>query len=243
MKAHKLILSACIAAVVAQEYTFERLDKNDALLLIVDHQLGLAQLVRDFTPNEFWNNVLAHAALGNLFNLPTIMTTSAETGPNGFLPREIVEMHPNATLIRRNGEVNAWDNPEFRAAVEATEKRQIILAGIVTEVCTAFLALSLREAGYSVWANTDASGTFTPRLADEANRRMEQAGVHLMGTFAIVGDLMRDWRNTPGTAEVFPYLDTYLKAFSITARAHAGAVENGTIVPAQAGFVKQSGLL
>ena len=194
--------------------------------------------------------------------MPTIMTTSAETGnalpkwikdtllnklvagPNGYLPQEIVEMHPNATLIRRNGEVNAWDNPEFRAAVEATEKKQVILAGIVTEVCTsscghfrcsfersthksvgtAFLALSLREAGYSVWANTDASGTFTPRLADEANRRMEQAGVHLvgrtfeesvqllrhlqMGMFGIVGDLMRDWRNTPGAAEVFPYLDT-----------------------------------
>ena len=153
-------------------------------------------------------------------------------------------MHPNAPIIRRNGEVNAWDNPEFRAAVEATEKKQVIIAGIVTEVCTsiyghfrcsfeqsthkplgtAFLALSLREAGYSVWANTDASGTFTPRLADEANRRMEQAGVHLvsrtfqesvqllrylqMGTFGIVGDLMRDWRNTPGAPEIFPYLDT-----------------------------------
>ncbi|KAF7503424.1 hypothetical protein GJ744_003754 [Endocarpon pusillum] len=237
MKAHRLILSACIAAVVAKAYTFERLDKNNAVLLVVDHQIGLAQLVRDFTPTEFWNNVLAHAALGNLFNLPTVMTTSAETGPNGYLPREIVEMHPNAPLIRRNGEVNAWDNPEFRAAVEATGKRQVILAGIVTEVCTAFLALSLREAGYSVWANTDASGTFTPRLADEANRRMEQAGVHLMGMFGIVGDLMRDWRNTPGGAEVFPYLDTYLKAFSITARAHGGAVENGTMVPGEAELI------
>ncbi len=108
-------------------------------------------------------------------------------------------MHPQAPYIRRNGEVNAWDNPEFRAAVEATGKRQVVLAGIVTEVCTlhshlndclaclndtslgtAFLALSLREAGYSVWANTDASGTFTPMLAEDANRRMEQDGVHLV---------------------------------------------------------------
>jgi hypothetical protein len=73
---------------------------------------------------------------------------------------------------------------------------------------TSFLALSLREAGYSVWANTDASGTFNARLASEANARMKDAGVHLVGMFAIAMDLMRDWRNTPGAGEVLPFLDT-----------------------------------
>jgi len=110
------------------------------------------------------------------------MTTSAETGPNGPLPKEITQMYPDAPLIKRNGEVNAWDNPEFRAAVEATGRKQIILGGIVTEVCTMFLALSLRQAGYSVWANTEASGTATPKLAEDANRRMEGAGVHLVSS-------------------------------------------------------------
>lgn len=77
-----------------------------------------------------------------------------------------------------------------------------------TKIGTAFLALSLAEAGYEVFANTEASGTFSDRLAADANRRMEQAGVHLMGMFGIVMDLMRDWRNTPGSAEVLPFLDT-----------------------------------
>lgn len=72
---------------------------------------------------------------------------------------------------------------------------------------TSFLALSLVEAGYDVWANTDASGTFNEKLAADANRRMEQAGVHLMGLFGVTMDLMRDWRNTPGSAEVLPFLD------------------------------------
>jgi nicotinamidase-related amidase len=110
--------------------------------------------------------------------------------------------------------VNAWDNPDFRAAVEATGRKQIILGGIVTEVCTLFLALSLREyvlspfasllartksnlrcrAGYSVWHNVEASGTATPRLANDANRRMEMAGVHSAGTFSIACWLMKDWR-------------------------------------------------
>jgi hypothetical protein len=57
-------------------------------------------------------------------------------GPNGALPKEIIKMHPNAQFIHRQGEVDAWDNPEFRAAVNATGKKQIILAGIVTDVCT-----------------------------------------------------------------------------------------------------------
>lgn len=60
--------------------TYERIDKNNALLLVVDHQVGLFQLVRDYAPDEYKNNILAHAALGKVFSLPTILTTSAETG-------------------------------------------------------------------------------------------------------------------------------------------------------------------
>jgi len=146
-------------------------------------------------------------------------------------------MHPNAPFIHRQGEVDAWDNPDFRAAVEATGKKQIILAGIVTEVCTSFLALSLRDAGYDVWANTEASGTFTDKLAADANRRMEQAGVHLMGMFGIVMDLMRDWRNTPGSAEVLPFLDEYLVPYSLVARAHGDAILNGTLIPGEASIL------
>lgn len=222
------------SAAFVQGFTFDRLNKSDAALLVVDHQIGLSQLVRDYSVVEFRNSILAHAALGKVFDLPTILTTSADTGPNGALPKEIIEMHPEAPFIHRQGEVDAWDNPDFRAAVKATGKKQIILAGIVTEVCTSFLALSLIEEGYDVWANTDASGTFNDKLAADANRRMEQAGVHLMGVFGIAMDLMRDWRNTPGAAEVLPYLDVYLPQYSLVARAHGYAVDNGTLIPGEA---------
>lgn len=108
---------------------------------------------------------IAHASIGNAFNLPVIMTTSAETGPNGIIPQEITEMYPNAPLIQRRGEVNAWDNEEFRNALKATNRTQVILGGIVTDVCTAFLARSLRAEGYSVWANLEASGTLYPAVS------------------------------------------------------------------------------
>jgi hypothetical protein len=117
-----------------ESYTYNRLNISQAVLLVVDLQVGLFHQVRDQTPESYRNNILAHAAIGPLFDMPTILTTSSENGPNGPLPKEILEMHPNAPLIRRQGEVNAWDNAEFRAAVEATGKKQVVLAGITTDV-------------------------------------------------------------------------------------------------------------
>lgn len=73
-------------------------------------------------------------------------------------------MYPDAPLIKRQGEVNAWDNAQFREAIKQANRTQIIVAGIVTDVCTAFLARSLRAEGYSVWANLEASGTTTKEV-------------------------------------------------------------------------------
>lgn len=212
---------------------FERIDKDNVVLLIVDHQIGLFQLVRDYTAEEYRANILAHAAIGKAFNIPTILTTSAEHGPNGPLPKEILDMYPDAPLIRRNGEVNAWDNAEFRKAVEATGKKQVIIGGIVTDVCTAFLALSLRKAGYTVYANAEASGTSSRRVADDANNRMRFAGVHVCSTFAIVADLMRDWRNTPGSLELMPWFDRHYTAYGYLARGHLAAIKGGVVQPGQ----------
>ena len=112
--------------------TLSRLNKDDAVVLLVDHQTGLISLVQDFSPNEFKNNVLALADLAKFFNLPTILTTSFEQGPNGPLVPELKEMFPEAPYIARPGQINAWDNEDFVKAVKATGRKQIIIAGVVT---------------------------------------------------------------------------------------------------------------
>ncbi|KAF2755507.1 YcaC amidohydrolase [Pseudovirgaria hyperparasitica] len=225
-----IALTAVVGIAIADAVPFERLDINNSVLLIVDEQVGLYHVARDFDPTLFYNNILAHSAIGNIFDIPVIMTTSAQEGPNGPLPREILEMYPNAPLIRRNGEVNAWDNAEFREAVRATNRTQMIVGGIVTDVCTSFLSLSLRAEGYSVWANVEASGTTTELLRDTANLRMHAAGVQLVSWFAIVMDLMRDWRNPPGTAGMLPVIEKYFPAYAFIAKSHGAAVQNGTII-------------
>ncbi|KAJ7123955.1 ycaC protein [Mycena crocata] len=224
-----LVLIGATAFAGCNAFEFQRIEKNNSVLLVVDHQVGLFQLVRDFGPEEFRNNIFAHAAIGKLFNLPTVLTSSAESGPNGPLPQEIIDMHPTAPYIKRQGEVNAWDSPAFRDAVAATGKKQVILAGLVTDVCTSFLSLSLIEAGYTVFANADASGTFNAHTAADANARMRAAGVHVLSNFAITADLMRDWRSTePNAGELLAYYDMYLPQFAFLARGHAYAVTNGT---------------
>ncbi|MFZ5493328.1 MAG: isochorismate family cysteine hydrolase YcaC [Pseudomonadota bacterium] len=176
-------------------FTYKRLDKNDAALLLVDHQAGLISLVQDFGPNEFKNNVLAVAACGKYFDLPTILTTSFEAGPNGPLVPELKDLFPDAPYIARPGNINAWDNPDFVAAVKATGKRQLIIAGVVTEVCVAFPALSALQEGYDVWVVTDASGTFNEVTRHGAWLRMQAAGAQLINWFGLACELHRDWRN------------------------------------------------
>jgi len=176
-------------------YQYNRLNKNDAAVLLVDRQAGLVSLVQDYSPNEFKSNILALANVAKFFNLPTILTASFESGPNGPIVVELKDMFPDAPYITRPGQINAWDNEDFVAAVKATGKKQLIVAGVVTDVCVAFVALSALEAGYEVFVVTDASGTFDESIRNAAWIRMSQAGVQLLNWFAVACELHRDWRN------------------------------------------------
>jgi len=180
---------------MGSSFTYSRLDKSKAAVLLVDHQSGLCNVVGDFSPEEFKNNVLALADAAKYFKLPTILTTSFEDGPNGPLVPELKAMFPDAPYIARPGQINAWDNEDFVAAVKATGRTQLLIAGVVTEVCVAFPALSALEAGYEVFVVTDASGTFNHTTREAAWARMQAAGAQLMSWFGVAGELHRDWRN------------------------------------------------
>ncbi|KAF0101961.1 MAG: putative isochorismatase [bacterium] len=174
---------------------YVKLDKNNAAVLLVDHQAGLLSLVRDIEPERFTNNVLALADAAKYFGLPTILTTSFEQGPNGPLMPELKALFPDAPYIARPGQINAWDNEDFVKAVKATGKKQLIIAGVVTEVCVAFPALDAIAEGFEVFVITDASGTFNELTRDSAWHRMTAAGAQLMTWFGMACELHRDWRN------------------------------------------------
>jgi nicotinamidase-related amidase len=174
---------------------YRKLDKDDAVMLLVDHQAGLLSLVRDIDPDKFRNNVLATADLAKYFKLPTILTTSFEQGPNGPLMPELKALFPDAPYIARPGQINAWDNEDFVKAIKATGRKQLIVAGVVTEVCVAFPTLSAIGEGFEVFVVTDASGTFNDIARHSAWDRMSQAGAQLINWFGVACELHRDWRN------------------------------------------------
>ncbi|MFF3733013.1 isochorismate family cysteine hydrolase YcaC [Streptomyces sp. NPDC002476] len=175
-------------------FTYKRLSADDAAALFIDHQAGLISLVQDYGPDQFKNNVLALADSAKYFNLPSVLTTSFEDGPNGPLVAELREILPDAAFIPRPGNINAWDNEDFVRAVERTGRRQLIVSGVVTDVCVTFPVLSALEAGYEVFVVTDASGTFTEQVRDASLIRMANAGAQLMNWFSVACELQRDWR-------------------------------------------------
>lgn len=205
----------------------DRLTPENAALLLVDHQTGLANGVTDQSIPEFRTAVTALAQTGKLFNLPTIITTSAADGPNGPVLPEITRVLPDAKVIHRPGEINAWDNAEFVAAVKATGRKKLLVAGISTEVCVAFVALAAIEAGYEVYAVIDASGTWNKLVQEVAVQRMAQAGVVPITWVAVAAELQADWRRPTGQglaqvmAENLPFYGNLIASHVSSSRAMA----------------------
>ncbi len=180
--------------------SYQRLTSDNAAALFIDHQTGLANGVQTQSPPEFINNVRALVRIAQIYKLPSIITTSAADGPNGPIMPAVAEGLPEATIVHRPGEINAWDNKDFVAAVKKTGRKQLLIAGISTEVCLAFVSLSAREAGHDVYAVLDASGTWNKLVEGAAIARMVQAGIVPMTWVGVGAELLVDWRSATGQA-------------------------------------------
>lgn len=186
-------------------YTKTRFSKEDSALLMIDHQSGIMQLVHDYSPAEFRSNVLALAKVGRVFNLPTILTSSYESGPNGPIIPELLEIHPDARIVQRPGQISAWDNEDFVTAVKATGRRNLIMAGVTTDVCLAFPAMQAASEGFNVYGVIDASGAHDFATQSMAVQRLVQHGVTPVTWLMVAAELQRDWRHetAEGTGRLF----------------------------------------
>ncbi|CAM2063737.1 Isochorismatase family protein [Sulfidibacter corallicola] len=176
----------------------ERLTSENAVFASIDHQTGLLVGCRDIDPTVLKSNILGLAHLARILDLPTVVTSSVATGPNGPVMPEISDTLPDARFIGRDGEINAWDSPEFKRAIEETGRKKIIMAGIVTDVCLMFPAISAVAEGYDVYAVIDASGTWDAAIRDAAVHRMSQAGVKVATWASVLAEIMGDWRSPKG---------------------------------------------
>jgi nicotinamidase-related amidase len=169
------------------------IDPADTVMLLIDHQSGLFQTVKDMPMPELRAHAAALAKIATLSNLPVITSASVPQGPNGPMIPEIMQNAPHAKYVARKGEINAWDNPDFVAAVKATGKKTLIIAGTITSVCMAFPAISAVHEGYKVFVVIDASGTYSKMAEEITLARIVQAGVVPMDTAAVASELQRTW--------------------------------------------------
>ncbi|MCC6914744.1 MAG: isochorismatase family protein [Rhodospirillaceae bacterium] len=196
------------------------IDANDAVMLLIDHQSGLFQTVGVMPMPELRARAAALAKMAALSKLPVITTASVPQGPNGPLIPEIHQNAPHAQYVARKGEINAWDNPDFVAAVKATGRKTLIIAGTITSVCMAFPAISAVAAGYKVFAVVDASGTYSKMAQEITLARVVQAGVVPIDTAAVASELQKTWNRDDAVQwaeiynKIFPAYQLLIESYS-----------------------------
>ena len=181
---------------MANQFTPE----NSALVL-VDYQVGTLQLIRSFSSELALRNAVLLAKAAVAYDMPVVLTTSQEDQMQGPLAPVLQKLLPDAhkRCVKRVGIVNAWADPKFKAAVEATGRKNLIMGGVTTDICLIFPSMSAVEEGFTVLAVMDASGSSYEIQEEMARRRMERAGVVLTTTNTMVAELVQDWSSREGS--------------------------------------------
>ncbi len=174
---------------------------TDSALLLIDHQIGTMKLIKNIPLDVVKRNTLALAKTAKILRVPVVLTSSQEQNVQGPLLPELEKILPEAfaARVRRAGIVNAWNDPNFKKAVEATGRRNLIMAGVTTDVCLVYPTISARREGYQVQAVMDASGSPYELSEDMSRRRMEREGVVLTATNTLMAELAQDWSRPEGS--------------------------------------------
>ncbi len=192
-----------------------RFSAEDSVLLLIDHQVGTMQLIKNIDSELTARQSIALAKMAKILNMPVVITSSQEDHAQGPILPEIAEVLPeaHAARVRRPGVVNAWAYPDFRNAGLATGRKKLIMAGVTTDVCLIFPAIDAVLEGFAVQAVMDASGSPSDLSEEFSRQRMHDAGVVLTATNTLMAEIAKDWSTPTGQqligllfSDVFPAL-------------------------------------
>ena len=165
---------------------------QDTALVLIDFQPAMFQGVESHDRLSIVHNVQVLAKSARAFKLPTVLSTVAKDSFSGPFMPEVTDLFPGQDVVDRTS-INAWLDAGFRRAVEATQRRKIVLAGLWTEACVMFPTLDLLKAGYQVHVPTDACGDVTAEAHERAVQRLVQAGAVPMTSLQVCFELQQDW--------------------------------------------------
>jgi nicotinamidase-related amidase len=200
------------------------IDPADTVILLLDHQSGLFQTVKDISVAELRTNTVILAKVAKLMKIPVITTASEPNGPNGPLMPEIHQNAPDAIYVPRKGEISAWDNEKFVETVRKTGRKTLIIAGVWTSVCVVFPALQAKADGYKVYTVMDASGDPSEMASRTTLARLVQAGVVPVSTNAVFCELQRTW-NRPDAAAFGALYGAYAPNYQAVVESYQKAQE------------------
>ena len=168
------------------------LTPQTAVLALIDYQpeqyAGVTSVGRD----ELLAHVTMLGRVATAFDVPVVLSTVyVKHGMSGTNP-ELREALPGVPEIDRTT-MNSWEDPEFRAAIERTGRKKLIIAGLWTEVCVAFPAIDALREGYEVYVVVDATGGVSRVAHESAMQRMVQAGAIPITVLGLACELQRDW--------------------------------------------------
>lgn len=175
---------------------------EDSVMLLIDHQIGTLNFCRNISKTMITQNTRALARFAKALNMPVLLTTSQEQNAQGPLINDLKEILPEAydARVKRSGIANAWEDPNYKAAVEklANGRKNLIIAGLTNDVCIAYPAKSMVEDGYNVLVVQDAGGSPNQLAEDNARRFWEKSGARTITTNALAAELGKDWSSENG---------------------------------------------
>lgn len=170
----------------------EMISPGDTALVLIDYQPAMFQGVQSHDRLEVMHNVQILAKTAQLFGLPIVISTVAKDSFSGPFMPEVTDLFPNVEIVDRTS-INSWLDANFRAAVAATGRKKLVLAGLWTEACVMFPTLDLIREGYTVYVPTDACGDISKEAHERAVQRLVQAGAIPMNSLQVTFELQQDW--------------------------------------------------
>lgn len=190
---------------------YEKPTAENAILLFIDHQIGLMAGIRDFASlAEYKSNVIGLARTAKALQMPVLISSSNAQWQNGDTLPEIKEIFSEEPIYRRTGIINCYEDPTFRKAfedlVQRTQRRHVVIAGVTIGTCCALPTLSMLNDGYRVFPVVDACGAWNRYEAEAAMLRMARAGAELVTTFALACELQADWKSPTANDMLAPFI-------------------------------------
>jgi nicotinamidase-related amidase len=185
------------------------LARTDCAVALIDYQPAMFAGVHSHDRVTIVQNVQLLAKAAKLFRVPIILSTVAAQSFSGAMIPELSAIYPDQKPIDRSS-INSWLDQNFKAAVEKTGRRRIVLAGLWTEACVMFPTLDLLQNGYEVYVPTDACGDITAEAHERAVQRLVQAGAVPITSLQFLFELQQDW----GRSETYEGCMEIMKAHS-----------------------------